>query len=506
MTTQELSFLLEISKTTQTNDVVSQIKFIEQFVDQGRRQYESQLFAAAKTDITAFSEWIEPEWVPARHHALMLDKLQAIIHGENQRLIVSMPVGHGKSVYASLLTPAYSFGLNPHERIIAAGHTQKFVEQAISKKVRGIIQSDRYRKLFPDTQISNDSRAADYFTLLPTHGSQPGHYVAKGAGTGISGYRATRIFADDLYPNLQNANSGAFRAMVKEWWFGDLMTRLLPGGNVVLVCTRWHGDDVIGNLLDAMKDGGEHWDTVLLPAICEDAENDPLGRKEGEALWPDFHTVEHLLKVKRNSPTRTWNCLYQGNPVNEGGGIIQQDWFQYWEQLPPENMVRRRWVSFDAANTANARSDYTVGTAWLETFDNKYYMTDIVRQRVEFPDLVKLVDEFARRTKASSILLEDAGHGKALLQSKQGAMSAPLIGISPYNKNKEFRFDEISPLFETGAVLIPKSHDLRNEIERELMEFPNGSKDDIVDSVTHALRWARGSTVRRGVRKLKGSK
>lgn len=204
-------------------------------------------------------------------------------------------------------------------------------------------------------------------------------------------------------------------------------------------------------------------------------------------------------------PARSWNALYQCNPTNAGDGILKEEWFTHWDNLPDEKMIKRRFVSFDCANTAGKRSDYTVGTAWMETYDKRYFLTDIVRVRVEFPDLLKTVNEFATRARASSILVEDAGHGKALLQGYKGKMAAPLIGINPYNRNKEMRFDEISPMFEAGTVLLPKRHELLAEVERELLEFPNGSKDDIVDSCTHALRWARGNTVRRGTKKLAGA-
>jgi len=178
---------------------------------------------------------------------------------------------------------------------------------------------------------------------------------------------------------MAEANSKAWRDKVMDWWTGDIMRRLLPGGNVVLVCTRWHGEDVIGNLLDTMQKGGEKWDTVILPAICEDPESDPLGRKEGEALWPEFHTVEHLRSVKANTPAKTWNCLYQANPVAAAGGVLKEEWFSYWENLPDQKMIKRRFVSFDTANSANQRSDFTVGTAWIETFDRRFFLTDIVR-------------------------------------------------------------------------------------------------------------------------------
>lgn len=502
MSPQERSWLQNLSNAS---DADSHLRALDYLIAQAEAQYEAMLFDEAKTDLAAFAEYVDPEWVPARHHQLMIEKLRDhFIEGENGRLIVSMPMGHGKSVYSSIAAPAYIFGHNPHERIIAAGHTQDFVEKAIARKVRAILQTDRYKKLFPDTHISADSRAADYFTLAPLRAGTPGHYIARGAGGGISGFRATRIIADDLYPSIKDAYSKAHREEVSQWWKGDLASRLLPGGNIVLVITRFHPSDIVGELLDAASRGGEKWETVILPAICEDPETDPLGRAEGEALWPEFQTLEHLTVLKANTPPRIWNTMYQCRPVHDNDGVLKESWFKHWDDLPPENMVRRRWVSFDTANSANARSDYTVGTAWIETFDKRYFLVDVVRARVEFAELVKLIDEFARRAKASSILIEDAGAGKSLLQAYQGKLSAPLIAINPYNKSKEFRFDEISPMFETGAVLLPRRHELLPDIERELLEFPNGTKDDIVDSCTHALRWARGSTVKRGTKKLGG--
>jgi len=466
------------------------------------------LRADAPHDLAAFAEFVDPEWVPAAHHQIMIKKLEeSFIHGENGRLIVSMPMGHGKSVYSSLAAPAFIFANNPHERIIAAGHTQDFVEKAIARKVRGIIQSDRFRDLFPNTVISLDSRAADYFTLVPQRPGTPGHYVARGAGGGISGYRATRIVADDLYPNIKEANSKSFREAVSTWFSSDLKPRLLPGGNAVLVITRFHSADIVGELLDNAKRGGEKWDSVILPAICEDPETDPLGRKEGEALWPEFHTVESLMAMKSSISARVWNTMYQCNPGADDSGIVKEDWLARWKELPEENMIRRRFVSFDTAQTTGSRADYTVGTAWIETLDRKFYLTDITRARVEFTELLRLVNDFAARNRAGAILVEDAGHGKALLQSYQGRMTAPLITISAHQKSKLIRFDEVSPMFEAGTVLIPQRHEFLAELERELLSYPNtvGGHDDIIDSISQALRWARGQNVRRGTKKLGGT-
>lgn len=505
MRPQEQSFLQTLATTTNYEGQLNALEFL---IANAEKQYSEMLLLDAPNDLAAFAEYVDPEWIPAPHHQVMIDKLEkTFVHGENGRLIVSMPMGHGKSVYSSVSAPAYIFGQNPHERIIAAGHTQAFVEKAIARKVRGILQTEQYRQIFPNSIISQDSRASDYFTLVPQRPGSPGHYVARGAGGGISGYRATRIVADDLYPSISDANSKAFRETVSSWFAGDLKPRLLPGGNIVLVTTRFHSADLVGELIDAMNKGGERWDTVILPAICEDPETDPMGRKEGEALWPDFHTIESLMVTKGSVSARVWNTMYQCNPGADDSGIIKEDWLTRWEELPPENMIRRRFVSFDVANTTGARADYTVGTAWIETLSKKYYLVDIVRARVEFTELIRLVNSFAERNKASSILVEDAGHGKALLQSYQGKMVSPLITISAHQKSKLVRFDEVSPMFEAGTVVIPQRHELLAELERELLSYPNviGGHDDIIDSISQALRWARGLNIRRGTKKLGGT-
>lgn len=475
-------------------------------ISESERKYDEALFDAARDDITAFSEYIEPEWFPARHHLYMLERLSSVLKGETSRLIITMPVGHGKSVYSSIVTPAFALGHNPHERIIAAGHTQNFVESAISKKIRGVINSERYKRLFPETVISNDSRASDYFTFLPRRGTQPGFVLAKGAGGGIAGFRSTLTVADDLYPTQQDANSKTFRDKVYTWWYSDLSTRLLPGGRQILVCTRWHGDDLLYHLMEDSKSGkGDHYEIVELPAICENPENDPLGRGYGEALWPEFHTLERLLEIKKSVPAITWNALYQCNPITDGGGIVDASWFTYWNHLPPENLIRRRFVSFDLANTATERSDFSVGTAWIQTVTNQFFLTDIVRVRVEYTELLKVIEDFALRNKAQTILVEDAGVGKTIGQTMQGKFSAPLVNIGTKNRDKEFRLDSITPMIQTGAVLFPARHELLADVERELVEFPMSKHDDIPDSISQALNWARGMTIKRGATKLRGT-
>lgn len=484
-------------------DIDVQVEFVERYLTDADKTYKARILAQAADDITSYAEAINYEWFPARHHVLMLSKLQDVLECKSNRLIISLPVGHAKTVYASKVFPTYAIGRDPHERIITAGHTQRFVEKEIGQTVRRIIASDEFHSIFP--QVTTSTETADSITFNPIRNTTEGRYVVKGAGSGISGYRASLIIADDLYPQLADAQNASYRQTVYNWFFGDLMTRRLPTTRVVLVCTRWHHQDIIGELLASAEAGtGDKWDTVIMPAICDDPETDPLGRKEGEPLWPEFFDKTYMENVKRSVPGKIWRCLYQGKPIAEDGTVVKASWFQYWDNLPDPKMVRRRFVAFDTADKTNSRSDYSAGTAWIQTHDNRYFLVDIMQQKLEYTELIRAINDFARKNKASAILLEDSAAGRSILSSMKGQMAAPMVPIRTENKTKSFRFEEVSPMFECGQVFLPRIHVKLDDLERELLEFPEGKHDDIVDSVTMALRWGKGSGVKRGVFQLIG--
>lgn len=506
LTPSERSAVKKCMKHAQTSSIEGTYNWLDSIVTQFQEQHLALLRRNASTDICAFSQYMDPEWVPAKHHRYMLKKLtDHFIYGQNGKLIISMPPGHGKTIYSSILVPAFQFGINPHQRIIAAGHTQDFVQNVISQKVRDLLKSPRYKQIFPNTVISKDTDTRKFFTITPVRGGSAGQYIARGSGVGISGYRSTRTIIDDCYKSMLQAYSASARNKVQQWFYGDLVKRALPGNNIALVCTRWHPDDLIGNLIQKGQKGtGSKYQTVIFSAICDDEQIDPLGRKQGEALWPEYHTIEYLLQQKRNDPAHIWHSLYQSKPLSTSGNIVQQSWLKYYEELPPDNMIRRKFVSFDTASTTSQRADFSVGTAWIQTYDKKFFLTDIVRKRVQFTDLLKMVNDFAQKNEASSILIEDVGAGKVICQTYKNSLYAPVIAIGTQSKGKQFRFDSITPLFESGSILLPKHHQLTSDVVLQLNSFPNGKYDDIVDSLTHALRWARGNMIKRGVRKLTG--
>jgi hypothetical protein len=211
----------------------------------------------ARTSLTAFTELLT-EYQPARHHRILLDKLERLTKGEFDRLLICMPPGHGKSSYTSLVFPAWYMGLHPDHKILAASHTVKLSEDW-SRKVKGIIGTEGYRRVFPGCSLSSETNSANRWET-----TEGGQYRAAGVGTGIAGFRADLVVVDDPYRSQEDADSRVIRDKIWQWWGTDMLTRLKPGGKVVLIQTRWNLADIAGMVLEESPD---EWEQLVLPAF-----------------------------------------------------------------------------------------------------------------------------------------------------------------------------------------------------------------------------------------------
>jgi predicted phage terminase large subunit-like protein len=421
------------------------------------------------------------------------------------------------STYATHLFPAWYLGNHPRHKYIQAGHTQDFVDEEFGKRVRGIISSDEYQDVFPEVRLDPASKAASRFAIAKFRGK----YLGRGVGQGISGFRANIAAVDDPFAALEDAESPTTRRKVFDWFQADLSTRLLPNSPLFVVATRWHTEDLCGRLEELAKKGvGLPYEVINLPALAEE-DDDILGRMTGDPLWPDFYTLDHLLNLKAALPARVWNALYQGSPMDVAGGTFQADWVQRYENYPTNEIddlgrikqrsVRRVVVSVDCASKAGERNDYTAITVWVESVERKHYLVDVVRERLEFEPMVKAIEDTTAKwntripgVTVAAILVEDKGSGTQYIQTRRGKAPAPVIAIEVAQTSKEFRFDGVTPMFEAGEVFFPESALWLPDYEKELLGFPNASKDDQVDSTSQYLAWARrrGS---KGTKKLTGA-
>jgi predicted phage terminase large subunit-like protein len=294
----------------------------------------------ARRHLLDFAPLIVPEYAAASHHALICDRLEAVERGDIDRLMIAMPPRHGKSQLASRLFPAWCLGRNPRTQIIAASYNSDLASD-FGRDVRNIVGSPEFGEVFPGVSLSIDSKAAN---RLNTNAG--GSYIAAGVGTAVTGRGAKIALIDDPFKDRAEADSERTRDSVWAWYQSTLYTRLMPGGAIVVINTRWHEDDLSGRLLN----GSDKWELLELPAI----------NPAGEALWPEWYDVPALERIKANIGPREWSALYQQKPQPDEGTYFQRDWLKSWEK-PPHN--RNIYGSSDYAVTDDG-GDYTVHTVW----------------------------------------------------------------------------------------------------------------------------------------------
>lgn len=526
-----------LTKLAGSNHFETQMAVLEEAIEQSEEQLTEVWIELARKSYHDFYEFMvrDEGFTMSPHQRLIGDLLESSARKETMRFMLSMPPGHCKSTHSSHHFPAYWFGVYGAKlRFLQAGHSQDFVANELGAKVKSIIDSDDYQKVFPEIKLRTDMRAKDYWGLS----NMKGKYVAKGVGQGISGFRGNYGMVDDPYKSRADAESPTVREKAFKWYSDDFSTRLLPGSPLGIIMTRWHSDDLCGRITEREeKEAREEaaaieekqnadliekleesegkrakyrFEIINLPAIAED-EGDPLGRAVGEALWPELFDLDALENLKADMTASSFNSLYQGTPMDIEGGAVSASWFQRYSKLPSRgekdtpNEVRRCVVSVDAANTAKERSDFTVITVWFEDFQKRHYLVDVVRKQMEFVEMSTEIDRLCKRYNADALLVEYKGNGLAYCQlKKNGGAPAPLIEIEVGTSTKVFRFDQVTPMFEAGQVWLPERSKWLADYEKELIGFPNAKNDDQVDSTSQYLEWARKKG-RRGTKKLKGT-
>lgn len=481
----------------------------------------SLLRERAVDSFSCFVEFMTPDEPPPPHaEAVLIPELEAIERRDTMRSCFSMPPGHAKTKFCSRYFPAWYLGKNPMHRWLQGGHSQEFVEKEMGQYVRDIITEEAYAQIFPDIQLNPRSTAAGSWRLLGVRGA----YVGKGVGQGISGYRGNIGGIDDPIGKAEDAKSPTFRRKQKKWLMTDFRQRLLPGSPLFIVATRWDKEDMIGFCIQLNKEGkGIPWKIINLNGIIEteeEMEADILGRNIGDTLWPDYYDFAHVMDIKATmDPPSDWFALWKGTPRDMEGVVVKKSWLTRYDTLPKNEedtagrtvnrQVSRVTLSVDCAEKATVRSKYTAVGVWIETVDGRHYLAEVKRKRVEFPEMITLIEDTAqswinRGYPVKAILVEDAANGTPYLQQRKGRAPAPLISIpKPSADSKTRRFDGVTPMFESGEVLLPKHAVWLPDYEDEILAFPDGAFSDQVDQTSQYLAWARKKK-KYGTRRLVG--
>ena len=409
--------------------------------------------------------------------------LEQVERGEITRLIITMPPRSLKSISASVAFPAWLLGRNPRKRILAVSYSESLAEK-FARDCQSVMQSAWYRLCFPGTRIAQGRSARnDYETTLG------GGRYSTSVGGSVTGRGGDIIVIDDPH-KPEDATSDVKRRSVINWfrstqlsWLNDPKT-----GPIILIQQRVHEEDLAGVLLE--KGGWVHLD---LQAIAEEKTVIDLGngrhvtRQEGDLLHAD-RLPRNLLDRRRDElGSYVFAAQYQQRPAPLGGGLVKWDWFQTYDDPPDRRPGDHLVQSWDTASKAEEANDYSVCTTWLVRRQNAWLL-DVFRQKLEFPELRRRLIHHAGQWRPSLILIENVGSGTHLMQDLKQTTRYNICGIVP-KMDKETRLLAVSPVIESGRIVIPEEAPWLADLQRELTVFPKGKNDDQVDSITQFLNW-----------------
>ena len=438
-----------------------------------------------------FATHVYPGFKIGPHHRKLSKIFEDVIAGKKKRVIINIAPRHGKSEFSSYLFPAYFLGKYPDKKIIMGTHTAGLSED-FGRRVRNLIESEEYQELYPDTRIADDQKAAGKWST-----GAGGQYYAAGVGGALAGRGADLFVIDDPHSE-QDVKSNSRLAFDTAWsWFqtGPLQ-RLMPGGAIIVIMTRWSLLDLTGRLIDyqTRNPDAEPWEIVELPAILN--END----ENEKSLWPEQWPLEQLKKVKASLDPRYWNAQYMQSPTSESSAIISRKHWRIWESDDPpqcEYIIQ----SWDTAFETKNNSDYSACTTWgifyneEENDTPQLILLDAFKERMAFPDLKQAALKHYKEWEPDAFIVEKKAAGAPLIQELR-AMGIPVQEFSPSRGNdKHVRLNAVADLFTSGKVWAPDTRWAREVIE-EVAAFPVGEHDDFVDTTSQALlRFRQGGFI-----------
>jgi predicted phage terminase large subunit-like protein len=446
----------------------------------------------AKQDFMSFVKYVWPNFIHGAHHEKMARAFEGVAEGRIKRLIINMPPRHTKSEFASYLLPAWFLGKFPGKKVIQTSHTAELAV-GFGRKVRNLVDADRYKDLFPEVSLQSDSKAAGRWAT-----NFAGEYFAIGVGGAVTGKGADLLIIDDPHSEQEAALAEINPEIYDktyEWYTSGPRQRLQPGGAIVVVMTRWSKKDLTGQVLKAaaQRDGDE-WEVIELPALLP----------SGNPLWPQFWSLKELEALRNELPHGKWMAQYQQDPTSETSAIVKREWWKIWQddEAPRCEFILQSW---DTAFEKTTRSDYSACTTWgvfyhedekTGMMESNIILLNAFRDRLEFPALKREAIDQYQNWEPDSIIIEKKASGAPLIYEMR-AMGIPVQEFTPSRGNDKIsRLNAVSDLFASSRVWAPNTH-WAEEVIEEVASFPAGEHDDYVDSVSLALmRFRKGGYIR----------
>lgn len=451
-------------------------------------------------EVTSLGKWlraVSPTWQWDPPHLLKIqDALDHVTSGDIRFLILQVPVRHGKTELATVRYPVYRIEKDPTTRVIMGAYSDTLARK-FSRKARRIARERGLR-------LSDERDAAEEWETTAGGGVR-----AVGRGSGVTGHGGNLIVIDDPIKSRQEANSIAFRDAVWDWLTNDIRTRLEPGGAEVMTMSRWHEDDPVGRIL--ASDDAASWDVVTLPALAEP--NDPLGREEGEALWPERYDEEELEKIRLSIGDYAFSALYQQQPTSKAGEMFDPAWFEIVDRVPEirygtkmrkGNVTRIRW--WDRGATEGG-GDPTAGAlaARVDAEDPEdgptFYIEDIEAFQHSAGKRNNIIRQKAdadrRKYSHNPPKIWGEQEPGAAGKDEAAAFVRRLHGHAAYTEpttgDKETAAEPFAAAAENGDIKLVRGPWVREFLE-QARTFPRGKHDDMLEAAFRAYNKLAGVT------------
>lgn len=455
-----------------------------------KKEDRAELKFAQKNPI-AFAQYVYPGFKVGPQHKKLAKIFQDVLAGKKKRVIINIAPRMGKSEFSSYLFPAFFLGQDPSKKIIMATHTAGLSED-FGRRVRNLLESEEYHEIFPNTVVADDQKAAGKWST-----GAGGQYYAVGVGGALAGRGADLFVIDDPHSEQDiKANSRATFDNAWSWFQTGPLQRLMPGGAIVVIMTRWSLLDLTGRLINfgINNPESEPWELVELPAIMDD------GTDKEKSLWPEQWPLEQLKEKKQQMDPRYWNAQYMQKPTSDMAAVISRRDWQVWEadEPPPCDYIIQSW---DTAHETKTTSDYSACTTWGIWYNDEdggspnLILLDAFKDRLAFPDLKQEALKQYKEWNPDAFIVEKKAAGGPLIQELR-RIGIPVQEFSPSRGNdKMVRLNAVADLFTSGKVWAPDTRWAREVIE-EVASFPVGEHDDFVDTTTQALlRFRQGGFI-----------
>lgn len=432
--------------------------------------------------LISYAAYQWPGYRDAPHHRLIARKLEAVERGEITRLMITMPPRHGKSMLASEFFPAWYLGRNSDHSVVMATYAQDLADD-FGRKVKNQIEDAAFGDIFTGVGLADDSKSVKRFHIEENdeiieggfeHSlKQRGSFYAVGVGGPLTGRGAHLLLIDDPVKNREDADSEIIRKKTKDWYTSTAYTRLMPGGRVVIIQTRWHEEDLSGWLLAEHKHEG--WEVLNLPAID----------KDGRALWPEQYDVTALNRIKLAIGARDWSALYQQEPTPEEGNYFRANWLRPYDKAPALDTMRVYGGS-DYAVTADG-GDWTVHAVVGIDPEGRMYLLDLWRKQAASDVWVEAFCDLVRQWKPLG-WAEENGQIKSgvgpFLEKRQRERKAYVAREQfPTRGDKAVRAQSIRGRMALEGLYVPHNATWFPDLRSELLSFPAGKHDDQVDAL-----------------------